>query len=64
MTNDRIALKDIFKCPKCEGGYMIVKRNKADGGVFYGCTNYEKTASGCRNIVHISDVKTPVPEIK
>jgi DNA helicase-4 len=59
MTNDRTVLKDIFKCPSCEEGYMIVKRNNADKGAFYGCTNYDRTSSGCRNIVHISDFKPP-----
>jgi DNA helicase-4 len=55
MTNDRRVLKDIFKCPKCKDGYMIVKRNKTDKGAFYGCTNYDKGPEGCRNVIHIAE---------
>jgi DNA helicase-4 len=58
MTNDREHLKDIFKCPKCQEGYMIVKRTFAKDGshqAFYGCTNYSKTAGSCRNTVPIKD---------
>ncbi|PKM79836.1 MAG: hypothetical protein CVU89_16600 [Firmicutes bacterium HGW-Firmicutes-14] len=28
MTNDRIVFGDIFKCPKCDVGYMIVKKSR------------------------------------
>ena len=57
MTNDRIYLKDIFQCPKCEDGYMIVKivkKDKHEEG-FYGCTNY--IDSGCRNTIPFADAK-------
>ena len=56
MTNDRRYLKDIFKCPKCEDGYMIVKRDKNQEG-FYGCTNYDRSDSGCKNTKPFADVK-------
>lgn len=55
MTNDRRSLKDIFKCPKCSEGYMIVKRSPKKQGCFYGCTNYSDKADSCRNIVPISE---------
>ncbi|HAU32279.1 MAG: hypothetical protein XD78_1630 [Desulfotomaculum sp. 46_296] len=53
MTNDKVAPHDIYKCPKCADGYMIVKKNKNDESRFYGCTNYDRTQKGCRNIVNI-----------
>ena len=40
MTNDKYHKHDIFKCPKCKDGYMIVKMSPKSGNVFYGCTNY------------------------
>lgn len=52
MTNDRVVPNDIYKCPKCIDGYMIVKKGKDDGR-FYGCTNYNRTNKGCRNIAKI-----------
>jgi DNA helicase-4 len=55
MTNDRAILKDIFKCPMCKDGYMIVKRNNLDAGAFYGCTNYTRGSEGCKNIIRFTD---------
>ena len=40
MTNDKLHKHDIFKCPQCSDGYMIVKMNTKTNDVFYGCTNY------------------------
>jgi len=54
MTNDRVSPHDIYKCPKCADGYMIVKKSKDDDGRFYGCTNYDRTKEGCRSICHKS----------
>jgi DNA helicase-4 len=60
MTNDREYLKDIFKCPKCQDGYMIVKRvyskDRSHEG-FYGCTNYSKNQGGCKNTIPFEKVK-------
>jgi DNA helicase IV len=53
MTNDRKVKRDIFKCPRCADGYMIVKMNTKEGSRFYGCTNYSET--GCTNRIHIRD---------
>lgn len=50
MTNDKIHKHDIYKCPKCRDGYMIVKINPKDGDVFYGCTNYYNSESRCKNM--------------
>ncbi len=50
MTNDRVAKGDIFKCPRCADGYMIVKKRKKDNGRFYGCTNYSESGNGCNNM--------------
>ncbi|MDR0322075.1 MAG: UvrD-helicase domain-containing protein [Treponema sp.] len=53
MTNSKSYLHDIYKCDKCNDGYMIVRTK--DDEAFYGCTgydNYEKT--GCRNTKQIS----------
>ena len=47
MTNDRIAPGDIFKCPSCEDGYMIVKKSRSRDEKFYGCTGYTPDNKGC-----------------
>lgn len=54
MTNDPRRLKDIFKCPKCHDGYMIVKQDKNKVG-FYGCTNYNTEGTGCNNTIPFDD---------
>ncbi|MCL2341977.1 MAG: UvrD-helicase domain-containing protein [Firmicutes bacterium] len=53
MTNDRICLQDIYKCNKCEDGYMIIKTNSKTGEKFYGCTNYGKAEGSCNNMARI-----------
>lgn len=58
MTNDKIHKHDIFKCPKCKDGYMIVKMNPKNGNVFYGCTNYFNDKQKCNNMIALS--KDPV----
>jgi len=50
MTNDKVHKHDIFKCPKCADGYMIVKMNPKNGNVFYGCTNYFNEDNKCTNM--------------
>ena len=54
MTNDRRELRDIFICPECKDGYMIVKRSKEFTGAFYGCTNYVEPGLGCSNIIRFN----------
>ncbi len=51
MTNDKKNKHDIFKCPKCSDGYMIVKTNPKNGDVFYGCTNYFSDTNKCTNMI-------------
>ncbi len=58
MTNDKVHKHDIFKCPKCKDGYMIVKMNPKNGNVFYGCTNYFNDDQKCNNMISLS--KDPV----
>ncbi len=53
MTNDRQVKRDIFKCPRCPDGYMVIKKNRDDGCKFYGCTNYKET--GCNYAISIKD---------
>lgn len=53
MTNDKVNRHDIFKCPKCEDGYMIVKKNPKNEQIFYGCTNYFNEGRKCNNMVPI-----------
>lgn len=53
MTNDKVNRHDIFKCPKCSDGYMIVKRNPESGHAFYGCTNYFNDEEKCNNRMNI-----------
>jgi DNA helicase-4 len=45
MTNSKECPADIYKCPECSDGYMIVKRGKEKDKFFYGCTNFRKTPS-------------------
>ena len=47
MTNDRVHLHDIFKCPKCSDGYMIVKKSQKTEDYFYGCTNFTNEDAKC-----------------
>jgi DNA helicase-4 len=47
MTNDRVHKHDIYKCPKCRDGYLIVKMNQKNGAVFYGCTNFFSETNPC-----------------
>ena len=54
MTNDRNDRYDIYKCPKCKAGYMIVKHNKKTNQAFYGCSNYGVTECPCNNMVPIT----------
>jgi DNA helicase-4 len=58
MTNDKVHKHDIFKCPKCKDGYMIVKMNPKNGNVFYGCTNYFNSQAQCKNMIPLP--KDPV----
>ncbi len=51
MTNDKVHKHDIFKCPKCKDGYMIVKMSPKSGNVFYGCTNYFNEHMRCKNMI-------------
>ena len=55
MTNDKVHKHDIFKCPKCKDGYMIVKMNPKNGNVFYGCTNYFNEEEKCNNMIALSN---------
>jgi len=53
MTNDKVHKHDIFKCPKCKDGYMIVKMSPKSGNVFYGCTNYFNSETQCTNMISL-----------
>lgn len=54
MTNDRLYPYDIFKCPVCDDGYMIVKKPRDGEKRFYGCTNFRK-GKGCRYVRQIKE---------
>lgn len=51
MTNDRVHKHDIFRCPKCKDGYMIVRTSNKNGSVFYGCTNYYSETGKCTKMI-------------
>ena len=55
MTNDKVHKHDIFKCPKCADGYMIVKMSPKSGNVFYGCTNYFNEEKKCTHMISLSN---------
>lgn len=54
MTNDKAHKHDICKCPKCQDGYLIVKFNRKNGDVFYGCTNYKNDEKKCGCMIALS----------
>jgi DNA helicase-4 len=56
MTNDKKVSLDIYKCPKCPDGFMIVKKNRKNEDRFYGCTNYSAKGVECKNMakIHVS----------
>ncbi|HOJ10085.1 MAG TPA: UvrD-helicase domain-containing protein [Clostridiales bacterium] len=56
MTNDKSTIGDIFKCPACMDGYMIVKKNKDNDNKFFGCTNHRPDGAGCNHIEYISEI--------
>lgn len=58
MTNDKVHKHDIYKCPKCKDGYMIVKMNQKNGNVFYGCTNYFNDENKCTNMKPLPSTPT------
>lgn len=37
----------IKKCPKCEDGYLFIKKKVNQEHYFLGCTNYKKDNTGC-----------------
>lgn len=53
MTNDKKVPHDIYKCPKCIDGFMIVKKNRKTEERFYGCTNYSTEEVECKNMAKI-----------
>lgn len=55
MTNDKVHKHDIFKCPKCADGYMIVKMSPKSGNVFYGCTNYFNEDQKCTHMISLTN---------
>ena len=57
MTNDKVHQHDIFKCPYCSDGYMIVKMNSKNGDVFYGCTNYHQEKEKCAHTLPLNSGK-------
>jgi DNA helicase-4 len=55
MTNKKDVLANIFKCPECSDGFMIVKYSQKNNGYFYGCTNYDNKERRCKNMKPIPD---------
>lgn len=50
MTNDRKYMGDIFLCPECGDGYMIVKKSRDSENRFFGCTNHKPDGTGCNHV--------------
>lgn len=40
-------------CPQCGSGYLVERKNRFNGNVFYGCTNYGKEDGGCSYTVNL-----------
>lgn len=52
LTNDlRGGKLSISKCPKCEDGFLVVKKSK-NNSRFLGCTNYKEDGTGCNYILN------------
>ena len=62
MTNDKVHMHDILKCPKCADGYLIVRKNPKNGDVFYGCTNYHNEKKQCTNMIPLGKDTPPQQE--
>jgi len=62
MTNDTSAMGDIFNCPACMDGFMIVKKNRDSEDRFFGCTNHRPDGSGCNHIAAITSIDSLVME--
>lgn len=58
MTNDKVHKHDIYKCPRCADGYMVVRMNPKNGDVFYGCTNYYSDKRKCTHMVTLPSEAT------
>lgn len=48
MTNSKEYKYDIHICPKCEDGYLIVRKNNKKNTPFFGCSNYNNKDNICR----------------
>ena len=50
LSNDLRGEKmSVLKCDQCIDGYLIVRANQKENGVFLGCTNYKDDGTGCNN---------------
>ena len=52
LTNDLAGGRmNIMRCDCCRDGYLIIKRNRKSGQVFWGCTNYLPNGKGCNRTI-------------
>jgi hypothetical protein len=57
MTNSKECPADIYKCPECTDGYMIVKRGKEKDKFFSMVYEFRKTPS-CKTFAQIDLTRT------
>lgn len=68
LTNDLAGGRmGILRCDCCRDGYLIVRRNRKTGEMFWGCTNYLPGGKGCNRTIsgpELRNVTAPsaVPE--
>lgn len=53
MTDNATVKRDIFPCPKCTDGYMIVRKSRKTNQYLFGCSNFENKAIACGNMIPI-----------
>lgn len=54
MTNDKVHKHDIYRFPRCQDGYLIVRKNVKNGDIFYGVTNSYNEEQKCKIMIKLS----------
>ena len=40
-------ISKIYKCPSCQNGFLQLRKNKAKGNSFYGCSEFPRCRKTC-----------------
>jgi len=55
IFGEESSIKGNPNCPKCQKGYLILRKNASDGKLFLGCTNYPHCDLTINNIEILDD---------